>query len=77
MNDKLKPCPFCGNKEIVVDIVARQFDIPSYSVRCIVDIHCNICNTTQRTRTLKDKEISCVNEAIESWNRRVKENENK
>ena len=69
---ELKPCPFCGNKEIVVDIVARQFDIQSYSVICVIDIHCNICRTTQRTNILKDKETNCVEEAIKIWNRRAK-----
>lgn len=76
MQNELKPCPFCGNEKISVDVVARQFDMLSYSVRCVIDIHCNICRTTQRTNTLKNKETDCVEEAIKSWNRRVQNETN-
>lgn len=62
MNDKLKPCPFCGGKaEIYEDTIIKS--LPAYSV------YCTKCYA--RTYGLYDKK----DDAIESWNRRVNENE--
>ena len=58
---KLKPCPFCGGDAIVVKVEERPYP---YRVQCFD----SICAC--RTDNFKDYEG-----AIESWNRRVGEEE--
>ena len=58
MNDKLKPCPFCGG-EAKVSKYEIITNMPTHSV------HCADCYS--RTWGMFDKE----KQAIEAWNRRV------
>lgn len=58
MENKLKPCPFCGSKDIIVKRLTRNCFISEcweYSCRAI--------GPTGRTEE----------EAIEAWNRRTEE----
>ena len=61
MNDKLKPCPFCGKNK--VGIIEKN---GKYRVICIS----RDCHIEPRTNYKDTKQ-----EAIEEWNRRVNENE--
>ena len=58
MENKFKPCPFCGGKAYV----ARNFEISNFDVFCVRCIHC-----LARTNFFSTK-----SEAIDAWNRREK-----
>jgi hypothetical protein len=68
---EIKKCPFCGNENLVIDVVERREDILINGVWCAIDIRCNDCKTLKSLRTLGIGEKDCVNEAIRLWNRRV------
>lgn len=66
MNEKLKPCPFCGGE---AKIKYDSFQNRRGKIKSVVLISCKELNCTIRPKTQwhirKD-------EAIEAWNRRVK-----
>lgn len=57
VNDKLKPCPFCGNKKIIISTMDEEF-----IVRCAYTE--DGCGAS--TGFFDEKE-----EAITAWNRRT------
>ena len=59
MQNKLKPCPFCGGKAYK----KRNWDFDGND---IYGIHCENCNAQTEYRCSEQ-------EAIEAWNRRVYE----
>ena len=61
MNDKLKPCPFCGGRPIIV-YNAKRKNVYESEIKGTA-IGCENCNATifYRSRRL----------AIEAWNRRA------
>lgn len=59
MNEKLKPCPFCGGKAKLVETYVEK-GIWVYSVDC------SNCKTRQQVSKTEE-------EAINAWNTRVKE----
>ena len=62
MRAELKPCPFCGSGNIILVDSITNFYIP---------IHYAICRDCEcRGASKKSKE-----QAIEAWNRRVKDDE--
>lgn len=56
---ELKPCPFCGGTNVVVDEFWERYDEPYF-------IACNECGASGPYTHKKE-------EAIELWNRRVNE----
>lgn len=64
INKTLKPCPFCGNKNISVSGNLRPNGKPMYSVGCFK------CDFSPLLEDAPSKDF-----AIKSWNSRVYENE--
>ena len=61
MNERLRPCPFCGAKEDKVELWDDETDVVwkhAYQVMCI---ECGV-----RTYFFRTKD-----EAVNSWNRRI------
>ena len=59
MTDKLKPCPFCGNPNLLVDKgILENDELGNYFVCC------NKCHVTGPAGYT-------AQEAVEAWNRRV------
>lgn len=58
MINELKPCPFCGEE---AKIIKMTFGGVSYQVICV------------RCSANLDKRFAYEDEAIEAWNRRVKD----
>ena len=62
--DKLKPCPFCGDRDSLLPVALSKYRGEIYYVRCM-NIGCGIQPKT--VPFLTDKE------AIEAWNTRASE----
>lgn len=60
---ELKPCPFCGGTEIVIQSISGIFPRSSYQ-RTYKYIQCRSCFAMTADYATKPK-------AIEAWNRRV------
>lgn len=60
--DRLKPCPFCGGKAVIMKI-----DIPP--MRELWRVECSVCGAATWYR-LVERDF-----AVEAWNRRAKEKE--
>ena len=59
MADKLKPCPFCGNKKVKV-----CGGVPAGSRKGVYWVYCRKCGTSSGNKKTK-------NSAIAAWNKRV------
>lgn len=70
MNSELKSCPFCGNKDIKIEVVMSRHDILSNAEQCIIDIRCNQCKTLKTTTVIGIDENDCIKEAKRLWNER-------
>lgn len=72
---KLKPCPFCGHKEMRFDVSEDQ-DLCLYKLEIVCDsIHCSAsgppimvynCISTEIARNTHEKDVWAA------WNKRVK-----
>lgn len=63
MNNKLKPCPFCGGEARTGTKTFDIFNIAAY-------VYCTRCNC--RTRLIEASvNISARDKAVEIWNKRV------
>jgi Lar family restriction alleviation protein len=60
MSEKLKPCPFCGNKEQSMFSIYRFYNVKFRR------INCDICGSNGAIG-------KNIKEAIAAWNKRVKE----
>lgn len=63
--NKLKPCPFCGNSEIVSSCCA--LDYPTTNVRAYVNCECGA--TIQCDGRVADSK-KLLADAMKAWNRR-------
>lgn len=68
MSEKLKPCPFCGSRDVdvldaggYVEVLDACGDPYSFSLPYV---HCNNCNADS-------KMCKSIDEAIAAWNRRA------
>ena len=61
--DELKPCPFCGNKDISHELDVKRMQ---GSRTVIFQIRCTRCGIE-----LVELGASCVDRAIRKWNRRT------
>lgn len=59
---ELKPCPFCGGKPFV------SAKLPFFGETPTVAVVCGDCNASSKHKRAED-------EAIEAWNRRMKDGE--
>ena len=59
MNEKLKPCPFCGSKAKMI----LHMEFGNAYIQCLNTEECGI----------RQEWFDSEKEAIEAWNRRVKE----
>lgn len=66
VNDKLKPCPFCGGEAEVWSHHYKEEDITLWQVRCKRDFCGEKCYMNDSFVTFGTEE-----EAIEAWNTRV------
>ena len=71
MKDKLKPCPFCGNEDLEIQVLELKKDLFVDGNWCIVDIRCNNCKTLKSRKVLGISEEDCIKDAIRLWNRRA------
>lgn len=64
--EKLKPCPFCGSKDIYFTETAGRIDITT-------TIFCNTCKTSVILEENEEEGFSekTTAKATEAWNRRV------
>ena len=67
MKTELKPCPFCGNDELCIDVVAKRADLFTEYTHCVIEIMCNCCELVKTYRILGSSEKDCVKEAIRLW----------
>ena len=70
MNSELKPCPFCGNEDIKIEVVLSRHDILSDSEQCIIDIKCYQCKTLKMMAVMGVDKNDCIKEAKRLWNER-------
>ena len=73
--NKLKPCPFCGGNNIVIESCAGLEECENFEECCnpgyfaaVCDYNNGGCGASGGYRKGKEK-------AIEAWNRRVNQNE--
>ena len=71
MENKLKPCPFCGNEDIRVYSIVFKEDILMDLFHYKADVICANCNTVKVCSVVGENEENCKNKVIEEWNRRV------
>ena len=66
VGEKLKPCPFCGSKDIYVTTQEGRIDSTA-------TIFCNSCKTAVILEENEEEGFSekTTAKAIEAWNRRV------
>lgn len=67
MTEELKPCPFCGNKDIIpadlaIFILRRYF------------MHCTKCGTSGPLSGGYEEESAGVGDALKRWNKRANDN---
>lgn len=65
---KLKPCPFCGGKAVVVSGTSDKV----FS-RATFYIHCVECNVSTETFVDGDRNLEALLAAIAVWNRRMED----
>ena len=73
----LNPCPFCGNKEIKIEVIKSKEDILTNAYFCSIDFVCGQCKMVKNTNVYGTDEENCKQEAIRLWNGRVNQNESK
>ena len=67
MSEKLKPCPFCGEKlEITANAYSSYYSGPVWKHWNWYRVQCPQCE-------VQTTEYPTVEEAIEAWNRRAKD----
>jgi Lar family restriction alleviation protein len=68
---ELKPCPFCGSKEIKIGAFSV---IPDVHIYCVCGAYMGDFNAPSTAgQSDKEREKASVKIAIEAWNRRAKE----
>ena len=65
MEERMKPCPFCGGE---AKLVKRKFKVGFYPSGGTYYIHCKKCLVTTQPRTSAES-------VIETWNRRTNDAE--
>lgn len=77
---ELKPCPFCGSKDIRYSLkITGYFDIIFHASMYCNKCHCYGARTSTESvkysdykgRTATEKDASIKQKAIEAWNRRA------
>ena len=66
MEDKLKPCPFCGKKPIIFEGIALPKELPMYKV---------FCDDADCVHKPSASFYPALHAAIDDWNWRVNGNE--
>ena len=67
MTEKLKPCPFCGGKASVTDVIPPRLYIED-TAYCVF---CASCDLLFGFDMDYGGEFATEKEAVEAWNRRV------
>lgn len=70
MDLKLKPCPFCGNKEIRVEILKAMDDVFTNICYVKADIRCYECNVVKGVTVAGMNYDACKKRIQEEWNKR-------
>ena len=76
-DNQLKPCPFCGNKEIKIEVIKSKEDVLTNAHFCSIDFVCGQCKMAKNTNVYGTDEENCKQEAIRLWNGRVNQNGSK
>lgn len=71
MNKELKPCPFCGNEDIVVEKLYYKEDIFLNAYHFSVDCVCQKCRTLKNITVIGKNQEECCNKVKEEWNKRI------
>lgn len=66
----MKPCPFCGNKDIKMQVLISQDDILIDMHYCKIDFICLQCRTVKSVDVCGADEEECIKSAIECYNTR-------
>lgn len=69
LNEQLKPCPFCGGKEILVDLGCRMWIGTHYGEPLAYEL-IHWCDNTRFTNRVTRK-AKTLEEAIDLWNQRI------
>jgi hypothetical protein len=76
MNNKLKPCPFCGNKKFEITPKLHFYELQGIYGDAAIEVRCWNCSTEmwEHSRTEKnyDKRVAML---AEKWNRRATDND--
>jgi len=65
MSEKLKPCPFCGSKPIIIKVGNN------FTRKKSVRIKCQSCRIERTTGAIRYNIEWCLEEAIKAWNTRA------
>ena len=65
MNNKLKPCPFCGGEAKIHNCAELENETARVIYSGKIGIHCAVC----RVATIPYENMT---QAVEAWNRRTK-----
>ena len=71
MENKLKPCPFCGNEDIKIEILQVKEDLFLMTWHMRADVRCNCCEVVKRVVVSGKNEEHCIERIIGIWNKRV------
>lgn len=71
MKDKLKPCPFCGNEDIIIEKLYYKEDIFLNAYHFSVDCVCQKCRTLKNITVIGKDQEECCNKIKKEWNKRV------
>lgn len=76
MNNRFKPCPFCGNKEIKYEIVIKSEACIKGSNEqkakiVIYSTSCTVCGVSFKDLIFKGAEDVAKDRLTNQWNRRV------
>ncbi len=71
MDKQLKPCPFCGNKDITIQPLRVKPDMFLDFYHLQADIICLQCATLKKVIVTGKDEQALIDMAIEVWNRRA------
>lgn len=71
MNEKLKPCPFCGGEAVIKAVKKNDsFVIWCECKECIASTE-SYCPRTNKENEVLENIEKCKNWAVKAWNRRV------
>ena len=71
MKNGMKPCPFCGNKDINIYMLWSKKDILTPNVCYRYEFVCKGCMMVKPIGVIAKNEEECRNFAVKKWNERI------